>query len=200
MLISRPRLPAAPAARMLISRPRLPAAALAPRISARPRLVVARALAVGALALLFTASVAVLTASSAKPALDSADAHFIATRVVSLDHDVRARLARVTSVGGLARARRAARDALAGLNSLARPVRASRDARAAPLAAAIADESRLLDAVGSALMNPRSPKLAALPALDGAARRSLAALAGTPSRAEGAIGSLVRWRGGGDGR
>jgi len=183
---------------MLISRPRLPVAQL-PRIAAEQRLVVARALAVGALALLFTASVAVLTASSARPALDSADANFITTRVVSLDQDVRARLEHITSAGGLARAQRATRDALAGLNSLARPVLASSNARSARLAAAIAGEQRFLDAVGSALMNPRSPMLAELPALDGAARRTLAALAGTANGREGGVGSLVRWRGGGGG-
>jgi hypothetical protein len=180
---------------MLLSRPSLPAAAVLPRLPAVPRIVVVRAVVVSALVLLFASSAVVLMQASAKPALPAADAQFITTRLVSLDQDVRMHLVRVTTHGGAARAQRSAHEAVAAAQALARPVRATDDARSARLSAAIADELRFLDAAGSALMNPRSPKLGELPALDAAARRALAALPGAAPHRKGGVRALARWRG-----
>jgi hypothetical protein len=179
---------------MLLSRPSLPAAALLPRVAAPPPIIVARAVAVTALVLLFAATAAVLMAGSAKPALAPADARFISTRLVGVDQGVRAHFVRLATIGGLARAQNATRNAVAALDALARPVRASGDPAAALLAVAIADELRFLDAAGSVLMNPASPRLASLVALDRAARAALAALPGPAARGNGGVPALLRWR------
>jgi hypothetical protein len=180
----------------LLSRPSIPSAALLPKVSVPPRILLARAVAVTALVLLFSASAAVLMAGSAKPAMAPADAGFINARVIDVDQGVRVRLLRLSTTGGLARAQRKTRDAIAALNALARPVRAGGDPTSVLLGAAIADELRLLDAVGSVLMNPDSPKLSALAALDSAARRSVAALPGRPPHRKGGVKALLRWRDG----
>jgi hypothetical protein len=161
-----------------------------------PRVIVARVAAVTALALLFAATAAVLMAGRAKPAMAPADARFITTRLVEVDQGVRAHLVRLTTIGGLTRAQRATRDAVARLSALARPVRASGDPASALLAAAIADELRLFDAAGSVLMNPASQMLQSLAALDSAARASIGALPGPAARRKGGVSALVRWRDG----
>ncbi len=179
---------------MLLSRLSPPIAALLPRVSAPPRILVARVVAVGALLLLFLVSAAMVMAGSAKPALPEADALFINSRLVEVDQDVRTHLVRLESIGGLARAQRSTREAIAALNSLARPVHGAGGASSALLRVAIADELRFLDAVGSALMNRRSPLAARLAALDSAARRSIAALPGPAARRKGGVAALQRRR------
>lgn len=176
---------------MLLSRPSVPSAAALVRLVSPSRVIFARVVAVGALALLFASSAAVLTAAGTKPGLAPADARYITARVVDVDQEVRARLVRVSVAGGFTAAQRATRDAFAALHSLDRAVRAG---GSRPLAAAIAGELRFLDAAGSVLMNRRSPELARLPALDAAARRSLAALPRAHARRVGGVRSLVRWR------
>jgi hypothetical protein len=180
---------------MLLSRLSPPVAALLPRIGAPRRIVVARLVAVLAVALLFAASAAIVMAGSAKPALSEADAQYINTRLVDIDQSVRTHLVRLAPAGGVARARRSTREALAALNSLARPVRGADGSSSALLGVAIADEVRFLDAVGSVLMNPGSALVQRLPALDAAARRSVAALPGPVAHRKGGVRALQRrWR------
>lgn len=180
---------------MLLSRSTIPAPALLARLTTPPRVVVARAAAVTALVLLFSASAAIVMAGSGRSPLAPGDASFITARLVAVDQGVRTQLVRLESTGGIVRAQRATRETVAALSSLQRSVRDTRDSRSARLRAAIADELRFLDAVGSVLMNRASPKLALLAPLDAAARRSLAALPGPAARREGGVGALRRWRG-----
>ena len=79
------------------------------------------------------------------------------------------------------------RNAVLTTRSLAIEMRSHRGAEADRLQNAIAVEGEWLDAVGSTLLNPRSPLRGQLLARDAAARRALAAL--PAGRAPGADGA-----------
>lgn len=128
----------------------------------------------GALALLLvmvTAIVATATRGGAK-----ADIQAYEQRLAGYDNDVRSQLARLGPPGSVARARLRTRGALAATQALARQLRDLGGADAARLRAATRAQLGYLDAVGSALTNPRSPLRAQLPARAVAAKQALAAL------------------------
>ncbi len=176
---------------MLLSRLSAPAAAsLRPRLSAPRPVVVARITVIGALALLFLAVTSIVMAGKTKLPLTATDAHYIDARVVDIDQGVRTRLVRLEGSGGVALARARTREAIAELNALARPVYGA--AGGERLQRAIQAELRFLDAVGSVLLNPRSPLRGELASLDAAARGAIAALDGPVARRKGGVRALRR--------
>jgi hypothetical protein len=158
-------------------------------------MLVARVAAAVALLLFFLGTAAILMAGPHTEPLPQADVTFITTRLVDLDQSVRTQLVRLGPEGSLAAARRRTREVVAQINALTRAVQDASGTTARRLRVAIAGELRFLDAVGSVLLNPRSPRLADLPALDLAARRALAALDGPPGRRKGGVSALQRLRG-----
>lgn len=180
---------------MLLSRLTAPAATL-PRLSAPRRIVVVRLTVATALALFFGAAAAMLFAGPVRHPLAQDDARYFHARLVDFDQGVRTRLVRVRpNATGIVSARHRTRDALMAINALARGVDRASGAEAGLLRAAMASEARFLDAVGSVLINPRSPRLAELPALDVAARSSIAAVDGPRARRRGGVTALQRLRG-----
>ena len=159
----------------------------------RSRLV-ARLIAVTAVALLFLAAASIVTAGKTKPRLAQADARYINARLVDIDQGVRMQLVRMHSGGGVALARRDTCEAIAETAALLRPVRGAPGAAA--LQRAIETELAFLDAVGSVLSNVRSPLRDRLTALDAAARGAIARLDGPRPRRTGGVGALRRlWSG-----
>jgi hypothetical protein len=184
---------------MLLSRVSAVPATLPLRISAPRRIVVVRVTVLLALALFFGAVAAVVLTGPVHQPLAPADARFIHARLLDSDQGVRAQLVRVRPGGGLARAQRRTRNAVAATTSLGLALRRADGPAAVSLRIAVASEQRFLDAVGSVLSNPRSPRLAELPALDLAARRSIAAVDGPRARRTSGVAALQRLRGS-DGR
>ncbi len=128
----------------------------------------------------------VVKASAPTAAMSDADASFLGRQLVDADARVRSRLVRLRDAG-TARAMVGTRDAVLTTRSLAIEMRSYRGAEADRLHNAIAVEREWLDAVGSTLLNPRSPLRGQLLARDAAARRALAALpADRAPRADGA--------------
>lgn len=180
---------------MLLTRLTAPAATL-PRLSAPRRIVVIRLVVAAAIALFFTAAAAMFFAGPVRHPLAQDDARYFHARLVDFDQVVRTRLVRIRpDATGLVVARHRTRDALAAINALARGVDRASGAEAGLLRAAMANEARFLDAVGSVLVNRRSPRLAELPALDVAARTSIAAIDGPRARRKGGVTALQRLRG-----
>lgn len=164
---------------------------LSPR--ARKRLI--RALVAGGLVTFFAAVAGIVVAGPVHHPLAPQDARFIHARLVDLDQGVRRQLVRIgPHHQGIVRARRATRAAIEGVNSVGRAVRGAGGPTASLLRVAVIDETRFLDAAGSVLLNPRSPLLNDLPALDIAARRSLAAIDGPRARRTGGVAALQRLR------
>ncbi|MEA2154209.1 MAG: hypothetical protein QOE11_349 [Solirubrobacteraceae bacterium] len=162
--------------------------------STRPRTIVRLTVAL-AIVLLFGSAAAIVVAGPMRHhRLAPQDVHYIHARLVDFDQGVRTQLVRITPARGLSRAQLQTRDALAGVNALARAVDGAAGHTTGLLQVAIADELRFLDATGSVLTNPRSSRIKELPALDVAARRSLAAMPGTRPRRRGGVNALLRLR------
>lgn len=149
---------------------------------------------VGLLALVAACAAVIVTTSASSDPLAPADARFFTGQLVRADQDVRTQLVRLGPSGSLAEARVHTRDAAAVTHGLAGFVRHDGGADAARLRVATGAELRFLDAVGSVLVNPRSPLLGRLGALDVAARDALAALDGPPGRRKGGVAALRRLR------
>jgi hypothetical protein len=149
-----------------------------------------------ALLLLFGTAAAMVLAGPTHHPLAEQDARYIHARLVDNDQGVRTQLVRIRPHAGLVHAQRRTREALAQVNALQRAVRDAGGTTAVSLRLAISGELRFLDAVGSVLMNPRSSRMAELPALDRAARRAIAAVDGPRARRTGGVTALQRLRGG----
>ena len=179
---------------MLLSRVTAPTATL-PRIGAPRRIVVVRFAVATALLTFFAATAVIVLTQRVHRPLAPADARFIQARLVDFDQGVRAQLARIRPGGDLERAQIRTRNAAAEATSLALALRRADDPTAVVLRIAVVSELRFLDAVGSVLINPRSARLADLPALDVAARRGIAAVDGPRARRKGGVAALMRLRG-----
>jgi hypothetical protein len=180
---------------MLLSRLSTPTATL-PRLAAPRRIVVIRLAVATAIALFFAAAATMVLAGPVRQPLAPADARYFHARLVDFDQGVRTRLVRIRpDATGVVSAQNRTRDALLAVNALARGVDRTSGADAVLLRAAMSDEVRFLDAVGSVLVNPHSSRLAELPALDLAARRSIAAVDGPRARRTGGVRALQRLRG-----
>lgn len=136
------------------------------------------------LALLFASALAFLVTGIQDRSLPRADLRSFEERLTGYDHDVRAQLARLGPPGSVSRARLRTREALAATEALARQLRDFNGSAAVRLRTATRAQLRYLDAVGSTLINPRSPLRAQLSARAIAARDALAALdpAAPPAR------------------
>jgi len=147
----------------------------APRAPSATAVELARAVAIGVLVLLFVAATAFVVSGSDGRPLPRADMHSFEQRLIGHDHDVRAQLARLGPPGSVSRARVRTREALAATAALADQLRDFEGPAAARLRTAARVQLRYLDALGSTLLNPRSPLRAQLPARGLAARKALAA-------------------------
>ena len=136
----------------------------------------ARLGAAGGLALFLLTIIAFVVTGTRGQPLPRADMLSFEQRLTGYDHDVRAQLSRLGPPGSVARARLRTREALAATEVLADQLRDYRGAAATRLRAAAAAQLRYLDAVGSTLVNPRSPLRAQLSARASVARTALAAL------------------------
>jgi hypothetical protein len=158
------------------------------------RKVLIRGAVAGGLVLFYAAVAGIVVAGPPRQPLAPQDVRFIHARLVDFDQTVRMQLVRITPRSGLTDAQRETRAAIEGSNALQRAVRAASGSDARLLQVAIGNELRFLDATGSVLLNPRSPLLSDLPALDVAARRSLAAIDGPRARRKGGVSALQRLR------
>jgi hypothetical protein len=165
-----------------------------PSLHKPSRKLLIRATAMGGLLLFFAAVAGIVVAGPPREALAPADVRFIHARLLDLDQGVRTKLVRIQPDSGLTDAQRETRAAIEGANALQRAVRGAGGPSARLLQVAIGNELRFLDATGSVLVNPRSRLLADLPALDLAARRSLAAIDGPRQRRTGGVTALQRLR------
>jgi hypothetical protein len=180
---------------MLLSRLSAPTATL-PRLSAPRRIVVVRLAVATAIVLFFGAAAAMVVSGPARHPLAREDARYFHARLVDFDQGVRTRLVRIRpDATGLVSAQHRTREAVTALNAFALGLDRSGGSEAGLLRTAMTNELRFLDAVGSVLVNPRSPRLAELPALDIAARRSIAAVDGPRARRKGGVAALQRLRG-----
>jgi hypothetical protein len=182
---------------MLLSRLTAPAATL-PRFAAPRRIVLIRLTVAVAILLFFGAAAVMVLSGPVRQPLAQEDARYFQARLVDFDQAVRTRLVRIRpDATGLVSAQNRTREALTAINALALGVDRTKGPDAELLSAAMADEVRFLDAVGSVLVNPRSPRLAELPTLDVAARRSIAAVIGPRAKRTGGVAALQRLRGAG---
>ncbi len=163
-------------------------------LSPRSRKLAIRATVAGALVMFFASVAGIVVAGPVHHPLAPEDVRFIHARLVDLDQGVRTQLVRTRPGHPLVRAQRKTRQAIEGVNALGRAVRGAGGEPASLLRVAVVNEARFLDAAGSVLLNPRSPLLNDLPALDIAARRSLAAIEGPRARRTGGVTALQRLR------
>lgn len=143
-----------------------------------------------AILLVPAAAAALATTQTPVTPLSRADASFIGAQLSTADRHVRTQLVRLRG-HATAGARDRTRESIATTRSLALEVRYARGAQARRLQRALRLEGDWLDAVGSTLANPRSPRRADLMARDRPLRLALAALKTPAGRRIGATQHLV---------
>ena len=160
--------------------------------AARPRRhrAIARVAVLVVVGLVAAAATALVIAREPITPLSSADAGFMSAQLVRADQRVRAQLALLTERGPTT-ARDRTRDALATTRSLTIEARGREGRQADALRRALKLEAAWLDAVGSALSNPRSPLIGELGIRDAALRPALAALPTRPGTRAGGAQALV---------